>query len=259
MARDPLTLAVEVAREAGELLREHVGAPLEVREKQERADIVTQADDASERLIVERLRREYPNAQILTEESGLHRGDKAERWIVDPLDGTTNFAHAYPLFCVSLAYERAGDLVAGVVLAPLMGECFAAERGAGSTLNAKRIGVSKIASLSDALTCTGFHPAHYERNARQFGAVSDRAQAVRRDGAAALDLAYVACGRFDGFWEFGLHAWDVAAGTLLILEAGGTVTRVDGGAASLDAGSILATNGRLHDELRDVLVSSSAP
>ncbi len=252
-ARSPLEIAVEVAREAGALLLRHLHGPLEIREKARRADIVTLADGDSERLIVERLRGATPSAQILTEESGLHAGTARERWIVDPLDGTTNFAHGYPLWNVSIAYEHDGELLAGVVYAPAMGECFTAARGGGAFRNGERIAVSTIPALGEALTCTGFHPADFERNGLQFAAVSHRAQAVRRDGAAALDLAYVACGRFDGFWEFDLHAWDVAAGTLLISEAGGTVTSIDGGPARLDGGSILATNGRIHEELREVL------
>ncbi len=253
---DVLTLALDVAREAGELLRGHLREPLAIREKRERADIVTLADDASEALIVKRLRAAHPSATILTEESGVHAGSDEERWIVDPLDGTTNFAHGYPLFCVSIAYERAGELIAGVVYAPLMGECFAAERGSGARLGELPLRVSSIERVADAMTCTGFHPAHYERNGKQFAAVSNRAQAVRRDGSAALDLAYVACGRFDGFWEFGLSAWDVAAGTLLIRESGGRVTTVEDESEPSTAGSILATNGRLHDELRSVLLTA---
>jgi len=227
--------------------------PREISEKGRRADLVTDADRASERVILERLRRDYPNATILTEESGTHAGSADERWIVDPLDGTTNFAHGYPLFCVSIAYERAGELIAGVVYAPAMGELFAAQRGAGARLHDRAIRVSAIECVGDAMVCTGFHPSDFERNAAYFRAASNRAQAVRRDGSAALDLAYVACGRFDGFWEFGLHAWDVAAGTLLIEEAGGRVTRVDGSAPALDARSILASNGRIHDEFGAVL------
>lgn len=253
MSRDAVDVAVAVAREAGALLLAHGGEPLEIREKERRADIVTRADGESERLIVARLRDAYPSATIVTEESGVFAGGARERWIVDPLDGTTNYAHAYPLWNVSIAYERDGELIAGVVYAPAMQECFVAERGGGATLNGAPLGVSSIPWLGEALVCTGFHPADFERNGAYFAAISDRAQAVRRDGAAALDLAYVACGRFDGFWEFDLHAWDVAAGTLLVREAGGTVTAIDGGAARLDGASILATNGRIHEELREAL------
>jgi len=256
---DPLTLALDVAREAGNELLERLNRPREIAEKSRRADLVTDADRASERIIVARLRAEYPAATILAEESGSHAGTSDERWIVDPLDGTTNFAHAYPLFCVSIAYERGGELIAGVVAAPAMGETFAAERGAGATRNGQRTNVSRIESVSEAMTCTGFHPADFRRNARCFEAASYRAQAVRRDGTAALDLAYVACGRYDAFWEFDLSPWDVAAGSLLVREAGGTVTRVDGTPAALDARSILASNGRIHAEFRDALGAPVPP
>jgi myo-inositol-1(or 4)-monophosphatase len=250
---DPTCLALSIAREAGALLLERLAMPREIAEKSRRADIVTDADRASEALIVARLRAEFPQATIFAEESGMHAGTSDERWIIDPLDGTTNFAHGYPLFCISIAYERAGELIAGVVYAPAMNECFAAERGAGASLNGNAMRVSAIDRVADAMVCTGFHPADFERNAAYFRAASHRAQAVRRDGAAALDLAYAACGRFDGFWEFDLHAWDVAAGTLLVREAGGTVTQIDGNAARLDAPSILASNGRIHAELVEVL------
>ena len=183
----------------------------------------------------------------------MHEGTSRERWIVDPLDGTTNYAHGYPLFCVSIAYEVDGQLEAGVVYAPVMDECFSAARGAGAFCNGKPVAVSATPRVGDALTCTGFHPSNFARNARYFEAVSHEAQAVRRDGSAALDLAYVACGRFDAFWEFELQPWDVAAGTLIVREAGGRVTQTDGSPARVDSGSILATNGAVHDEMRGIL------
>lgn len=214
---------------------------------------MTDIDRASEAAILARLRADFPAATMLTEESGNHGGSSDERFVIDPIDGTTNFAHGYPLFCISIAYERAGELIAGAIHAPALGETFATERGAGATLNGATVRVSSIARVADALTCTGFHPADFERNAPYFRAVSGRAQAVRRDGSAALDLAYVACGRFDGFWEWDLHAWDVAAGTLLVLEAGGAVGAIDGAPHDVAAGTILATNGAIHDELRAVL------
>ena len=250
---DPLAVALDAAREAGEILVAMARQPLEIREKGRRADLVTNADRAAEQCIQRHLLGKFPQSALLAEEGGAHAGTSGERWIVDPLDGTTNYAHGYPLFCVSIAYERDGEVLAGVVYAPVMAECFAAERGAGATRNGEPIAVSSIAHLGDALTCTGFHPADFERNGRHFGAVSRRAQAVRRDGSAALDLAYVACGRFDGFWEFDLKPWDVAAGTLLITEAGGRVSQCDGAPAHVDARSILATNGRIHGELQAVL------
>jgi myo-inositol-1(or 4)-monophosphatase len=253
---DPLQTALAVAREAGAALLERLERPRQISEKGRRADLVTDADRASEAIVIARLLSEYPQATILAEESGTHAGTSDERWIVDPLDGTTNFAHGYPLFCVSLAYERAGELVAGVIYAPAMNECFAVQRGAGACLNDRAIAVSPIDRLGDAMTCTGFRPADFERNSECFRAVSHRAQAVRRDGSAALDLAYVACGRYDGFWEFDLSPWDVAAGTLLVREAGGSVTRIDGAPAALDARSILASNARIHHELRAVLTAA---
>ena len=250
---DPLELALSVAAEAGELLMTYLQRPREIAEKGRRADIVTDADRASEAVVVARLRGAYPRATILAEESGTHEGSNDERWIVDPLDGTTNFAHGYPLFCVSIAYERNGELIAGVIYAPAMNECFAAELGAGARLNDRTAAASPVERLADAMICTGFHPADFERNAACFRSISQRAQAVRRDGSAALDLAYVACGRFDGFWEFDLNPWDVAAGTLLVREAGGRVTRVDGSPGTLDARSILATNAHIHAELAAAL------
>jgi myo-inositol-1(or 4)-monophosphatase len=255
MAADPVNLALDVAREAAATLLDHAHKPLDIREKGRRADLVTVADRASEQIIVARLRGDYPNATILAEESGTRAGTSDERWIVDPLDGTTNYAHGYPLYCISIAYECSGELIAGVVLAPAMNECFAAELGSGACLNGASFHVSDIERIADAMLCTGFRPADFQRNARCFERASARAQAVRRDGAAALDLAYTACGRFDGFWEWDLSPWDVAAGTLLVREAGGRVTRVDGSAAAVDARSILATNGRIHEELTTVLGS----
>lgn len=251
--RDPLEAAVAIAREAGAVLMEHLHRPLHIEEKGRRADLVTQADRESERIIVQRLRAGYPDATILGEEGGVRAGTRDERWIVDPLDGTTNFAHGYPMFCVSIAYERGGELIAGAVFAPMMNELFAAERGGGARLNDRPIAVSAIAGVDAAMLCTGFKPSDYERNARHFAKASNHAQAVRRDGAAALDLAYVAAGRFDAFWEFDLAPWDMAAGTLLVREAGGRVTALGGEPFRLDGDSILASNGAVHDGVRSLL------
>ena len=250
--------AEQCAREAGDLLLERALLPREIAEKSRRADIVTDADRASEALLIERLLAATPQAAILAEESGARAGTGDERWIVDPLDGTTNYAHGYPLYCVSIAYERAGIVEIGVVHAPAMGETFVAVRGAGARRNGEPISVSRIDRLGDAMLCTGFHPADYATNARCFAAASERVQAVRRDGSAALDLAYTAMGRFDGFWEFGLAPWDLAAGALLVAEAGGAVSRVDGGLLTLDGPSILADNAAVHQELRALLHKASA-
>ncbi len=232
--------------------------PREIAEKSRRADIVTDADRASEALLVERLLSATPRAAILAEESGARGGESDERWIVDPLDGTTNYAHGYPIYCVSIAYERAGVVEIGVVHAPAMRETFVAVRGAGARRNGAPIAVSSIGGIGEAMLCTGFHPADYATNARCFAAASERAQAVRRDGSAALDLAYTAMGRFDGFWEFGLSPWDLAAGALLVAEGGGAVSSVDGGRFELDGRSVLADNGALHQELSALLRKASA-
>jgi myo-inositol-1(or 4)-monophosphatase len=235
------------------LLLELCGSRLEVREKGARGDLVTVADRASEKLIVDRLRRDFPEDAILGEEGGAYPGSSGNRWIVDPLDGTTNYAHAYPLYCVSIAYECSGEIVCGAICAPALGEMYTAELGGGATLNDRPIRVSEVERISDALVCTGFHPARYERNGARFAAMSRRAQAVRRDGSAALDLAFTACGRFDAFWEFDLHAWDVACGFLLVREAGGCVSAIDRTPFCVEGGSLLASNARVHEEAATVL------
>src|SRR5688500_17314665 len=208
-----------------------MGRALQVSNKGD-IDLVTEADLASEKLIIERIKSHYPRHAILAEESGATEGigsrtGQAEwRWIVDPLDGTTNYAHGYPCFCVSIALERSGSIEIGVVYDPTRDEVFAAERGQGATLNDRSIRVSSVDDLNTAMLCTGFPYNVRERPnfAREFAKFTMEAQAVRRDGSAALDLAYLACGRFDGFWEDGLNAWDIAAGLLLIKESGGRVT-----------------------------------
>ncbi len=250
---DPLFLAIETAREAGALLLARAHGPLETEQKSARGDLVTVADRASEALIVERLLAGFPKSAILGEEGGVRVGTSDERWIVDPLDGTTNYAHGYPMYCVSIAYERAGEVVAGAIYAPVLDELFAAEKGAGATRNGRPMRVSQSARLYDSLVCTGFVPAGYERNGENFARLSRVARAVRRDGSAALDCAFVACGAFDAFWEFDLKAWDVAAGGLIVREAGGTVTAIDGTPYAVDGGSFLATNGVIHEPMRAAL------
>ena len=252
---DPLDFATSLARDAGALLRRKLGEPRTIAEKRPH-DLVTDADSASEAFIVERIRAAFPHASILGEEGGEYGGDGAERWIVDPLDGTTNYAHGYPFFCVSIAYEREGVLEAGVVYAPQFDECYAARPGGGATLNGRAIRVSSRSLVGESLVCTGFMPASYERNGRYFAAVSQVAQGVRRDGSAALDLAMVAAGRFDAFWERDLKAWDVAAGALLIGEAGGRVSAMDGTPLAIAAGSILASNGGVHAQMQSLLASA---
>jgi myo-inositol-1(or 4)-monophosphatase len=252
MPVDPLDVAIAAAREAGALLLRRVRDPGAVSEKGRRGDLVTDADRAAESAVLDRLCRSFPNAAVLAEEGGSRAGTSGERWIVDPLDGTTNFAHGYPLYCVSIGYERDEEVLAGVIYAPAIDECFTARRGEGARLNGAPIRVSNVERLSDAMVCTGFQPSDYARNGTWFAAMSDRAQAVRRDGSAALDLAFVACGRFDGFWEFDLKPWDVAAGTLIVREAGGTVSQTSGERALVDSPSVLATNRRIHREIAAV-------
>ncbi len=183
-------------------------------------------------------------------------GKRSEwKWIIDPLDGTTNYAHGYPCFCVSIALEYKGVLEVGVVYDPVRNEMFAAERGKGATLNSRAIRVSEIDELNRAMVCTGFPYNVRERPdfARDFANFTMSAQAVRRDGSAAIDLAYVACGRFDGFWEDGLNPWDTAAGVLLIQEARGRVTNFDNGPLDIYTPKVLASNGLIHDAMRSVL------
>jgi myo-inositol-1(or 4)-monophosphatase len=249
---DPLECAVEIAKEAGILLRDRSGA-LEIGEKSARGDLVTAADRESERFIVERLRARFPTATILGEEGGIRAGSADERWIIDPLDGTTNYAHGYPLYCVSIGYERRGHMVAGAVYAPVLDELYAAERGSGARCNGHPLKVSAIGLVREALLCTGFVPARYERNGANFARLSQLAQAVRRDGSAALDLCFVARGVFDAFWELDLSPWDVAAGSLIVGEAGGRVSACDGGTFSVDDASIVASNGRIHAQMVQAL------
>jgi myo-inositol-1(or 4)-monophosphatase len=263
---DPRALrdaAVEMARAAGAVLREGYGRA-HVPEHKGRIDLVTEYDRRSERVVLDEIARRFPGHAVLAEESGAHAGSGAAdvRWIVDPLDGTTNFAHNYPFFCVSIAAEQDGRLAAGVVLDPVRDELFAAAAGHGATLNGALLRVSDVARVEDALLVTGFPYDVRERPERalpHFAAFLARAQAIRRDGSAALNLAYVACGRFDGFWEVSLSPWDVAAGTLLVREAGGLVTAYDGGPFALDGRQVLASNGRVHEEMMQVLAAPTPP
>jgi myo-inositol-1(or 4)-monophosphatase len=252
-----LNFAIEMAREAGGVLMQKLGAA-KVCNKGD-IDLVTEADLASENLNIERIRSYHPQHGILAEESGeavLVGGRRSEwKWIIDPLDGTTNYAHGYPCFCVSIALEHEGVLEVGVVYDPVRDEMFAAERGRGATLNDRRIRVSEVEDLTAAMVCTGFPYNVRERPdfTRDFANFTMAAQAVRRDGSAALDLAYVACGRFDGFWEDGLSPWDIGAGMLLIEEARGKVTNFDNEPLSIYTKKVLATNGLVHDAMLRVL------
>lgn len=252
-----LNFAIDMAREAGALLVQKLGVA-KITNKGD-IDLVTEADLASENLIIERIRSYHPQHGILAEESGeavMVGGKRSEwKWIIDPLDGTTNYAHGYPCFCVSIALEHSGVLEVGVVYDPVRDEMFAAERGRGATLNDRQIRVSQVEELKDAMVCTGFPYNVRERPdfTRDFANFTMAAQAVRRDGSAALDLAYVACGRFDGFWEDGLSPWDTAAGVLLIEEARGKVTNFDNQSLNIYTRKVLCSNGLIHDAMLRVL------
>ena len=250
-----LDVAVEAAREGGAILLADFDRPRQITYKGD-VDLVTQTDKRSEQAIVTRLRDHFPKHSIVAEEGGGQAGASAFRWYVDPLVGTTNYAHGYPCSAVSIGLEEAGEPLVGVVFDPFRQEMFTAVRGEGAFLNQKRIHVSNVESLATSLVATGFPATKREQNPniRYYWDFTLHSHGVRRDGSAALDLAAVACGRFDGFWEFGLHPWDTAAGILLVREAGGNVTRF-AGAAPYRPGDpeIVASNTRIHAEMQKLL------
>jgi myo-inositol-1(or 4)-monophosphatase len=247
-----LDVAVQAATEAGSILRTEFDRPKEISYKGE-IDIVTESDRRAEALIVKRLRAEFPDHAIVAEEGGTGAAAGAKYcWHVDPLDGTTNFAHGYPCFAVSLGLLEDGEPIAAAVLNPFANELFTASRGGGAFLNQKKIHVSPITRLAESLVCTGFPPKQRRNstNMNYYWEFTLRSHGVRRDGSAALDLCSVACGRFEAFWEFGLNSWDTAAGILLVTEAGGTVTDIAGGPYKAGAAELLATNGHIHAEMQ---------
>lgn len=258
MNKSYLEVAIETAREAGKILREEFDRPPEISYKGD-VDLVTQADKRSEQAIVARLQKYFPTHAVAAEEGGGHESDSGFRWHVDPLDGTTNFAHGYPCFSVSIALAQRGALLAAVVYNPYYEELFAAARGEGATLNGKKITVSATKTLATGLLCTGFpvHKRQANPNIHYYWDFTLRSHGVRRDGSAALDLACVAAGRFDGFWEFGLKSWDTAAGVLLVEEAGGRVSDFAGEPYQPGGPMILATNGTIHEEMRKVALEIS--
>ena len=249
-----LEVAIDTAREAGALLLAEFGRPKNITYKGE-VDIVTESDRRSEAIVVGRLRRYFPQHEIVAEEgSGGPTGQARYRWHVDPLDGTTNFAHGYPCFAVSIGLLEDGEPIVGVVFNPVSDEMFTAERGEGAYLGHKRIHVSQIPTLATSLLVTGFPPdqRHQQTNIAYYAGFTLRSHGVRRDGSAALDMCSVAAGRFEGFWEFGLKSWDTAAGTLLVREAGGAVTDFSGKPFHPGDRELLATNGRVHSEMQAV-------
>jgi myo-inositol-1(or 4)-monophosphatase len=252
-------VAEGIARQAGALLRGFYEKGVATEYKGD-VDLVTEADRASEALIRERLSAAFPGHGIYGEEGTRDQMESEFRWYVDPLDGTTNFAHGFPAFCVVLGLERRapglaegadGEMIAGVIYDPLRDEMFSAERGKGAWLNHRRLTVSKTAKLQESLTATGFpsKKRHESPNIYFYNEITLRSHGVRRAGSAALDMAYVAAGRLDGFWEFNLNPWDTSAGYLLVEEAGGTVTHFDGGRFTLDSREVLATNGLIRGEM----------
>jgi myo-inositol-1(or 4)-monophosphatase len=249
-------VAIRAARAAGRIHLRRL-SHTNIERKSNAIDLVTEADHESEAAVIDVLQRAFPDHTILAEEGGgSANGSSEHRWIIDPLDGTTNFAHSFPQFCVSIAYERRGRVQLGVIFDALKRELFVARRGAGAWLNRKPLRVSRVRMLETALLATGFP---YDRRERRrfylafWEAFMLRTHGVRRTGSAALDLAWVASGRVDGFWEFGLKAWDVAAGSLLVQEAGGHVSNMDGSVLDLGGAQIIASNGRLHQQIIEMV------
>ncbi len=249
-----LEKAVEIAREAGALVANYYERRVPFESKGE-FDLVTEADRASEKLIVERLCAHFPSHGIVAEEGGGHTSPSEYTWYVDPLDGTTNFSHSFPIFNVTLGLARGEEMIAGVIFDPIKNELFTAERGAGAYLNNRRIHVSNAKRLADSLSSTGFPSRKRQHNANIYFyyQLAMASHGVRRTGSAAIDIAYVACGRLDFFWEFGLKPWDVAAGSLIVQEAGGRVSDMHGATHSVaNSESFLGDNGALHGEVLEI-------
>jgi myo-inositol-1(or 4)-monophosphatase len=257
-----LDVAVRAARAGGRVLRRYYAGHFRVEYKGE-LDLLTEADQEAERAVLRIIRRAFPDHRFLAEESGGPSGRDDEtpyKWIIDPLDGTTNFAHTFPMFCVSIALEVHGEIRLGVVYDPVRRELFTAEKGSGARLNGRPISVSRTGALDRALLVTGF--AYNVRrvsdnNLNHFSNFILRAQGVRRSGTAALDLCYVASGRFDGFWELNLSPWDTAAGTIIAKEAGAVITDFAGKPFDIYQKQILASNGKIHNEMKEVLRKGS--
>src|SRR3990167_743675 len=264
-----LNTAIEAAKEAGRIQRERFGENFKIEHKGE-INLVTEVDYQCEKAIIDIIKRDYPEHEILTEEAGsvkglppshspLTKGGQMEgkyKWIIDPLDGTTNYAHSYPCFCASVGLEIDGEIVAGAVYNPMIDELFTSIKGEGAYLNGNRIRVSKIGDINKSLLATGFPydiRESKENNLNHFCNFAVRAQAIRRPGSAVLDLCYLAAGRFDGFWELKLYPWDMAASSLIVKEAGGMITDFRGGEFSIYKGEMLATNGLIHKEMINIL------
>lgn len=251
------SFAQKIAREAGAHQRKHIKSNLKVEFKGD-INLVTEVDRHCEEIIVSQIAEKYPDHDIMAEEGTGDRKDSAYKWIIDPLDGTTNFAHSYPLFAVSIALEHNGQVVGGVVYDPMRDEMFRSFKGAGAFLNDEKISVSDVKTIDRAMVATGFAynlRQTDDNNLNHFENVLMKAQAVRRDGVAAIDLCYVACGRYDAFWELNLFPWDTAAGMLIALEAGATVSKFDGSSYTVYEKDIVISNSLIHQELVDILKS----
>ncbi len=250
-----INVAEKAAREAGEVLKANLGKVREITFKGKNS-LVTEIDKLSEDIIIDSIKRTFPSHDVFAEESGRLSTSSEYVWIIDPLDGTTNYAHGYPFFSISIALEIEGSVKAGLVYDPIKDEMFSAELGQGAFMNGEPISVTGSSRLEESHLVTGFvydDARMVEENLRHFSEFIWRARAVRRDGSAALDLCYVACGRFDGFWELGLNPWDTAAGALIVEEAGGRVTDFTGDEYSIYVREILASNSGIHSEMMDVL------
>ena len=244
-------IAETAARKAGEYLSDRFRGKLQIEKKGE-IDLVTDADRGAEQIIKDVIFGKYPDHRMLAEESGRSLQQSDYYWLVDPLDGTTNYSHGFPVYCVSIALLEKGEAIAGCIYNPILNECFTAVKGKGALLNGASIAVSGTTELGDSLLATGF-PYDLRRsdddNIKEFTAFAKRARAIRRAGSAALDLAYVACGRFDGFWEFKLSPWDLAAGLLMVTEAGGEATSYNGDRCDIFAGEAIVSNGLIHRQM----------
>lgn len=250
-----LEVAEETARKAAKVLLENLGKVKEIEFKAKNS-LVTEVDKLSEKIIIDNIKQNFPTHGVFAEESGRDSDSSKYLWLIDPIDGTTNYAHSYPFFAISIALEISGEVVTGLVYDPVKDEMFTAEKGKGAYLNGRPIRVSHSEDIKYSHVCTGFmHDVEWmvEANIRHFGNFIRRARAVRRDGSAALDLCYVACGRFDGFWELGLNPWDTAAAVLIVKEAGGHVSTFTGGEYSIYNKEILATNSIIDSQMIEIL------
>lgn len=257
-----LDIATEAALVAGAVLKKYWGNLTEIVEKELPGDLVTEADRQADKVIVSLLQRKLPDHQFLAEESGYIQTGSPSLWAIDPIDGTTNYAHQYPMAAISIGLMQNQELLLGVVYNPFTEEVFRAAKGFGATLNDQSIQVSKVQRLEKSLLATGFpydRRTNPDNNYAEFAHLTNLTQGVRRAGAASLDLAYVACGRLDGYWEKGLKIWDIAAGALIVQEAGGKVSDYDLGPLKLESGRILASNGHIHEAMSHELLSFKGP